>query len=57
MPSSEGEILITVDIINGVRSLNRTLMRYQLPSTIIRAIEKWCTEQEVRIADANVKKG
>jgi hypothetical protein len=57
MPSSEGEILITVDIINGVRSLNRTLMRYQLPITIIRAIEKWCVEQEVRIADANVKKG
>jgi hypothetical protein len=72
MTPAEADILVTVDIINGVRNLNRTLMRYQLPGEIIRAIEKWCTEQEKRIAnaqfessaarrgrigDANVKKG
>jgi hypothetical protein len=30
-------------------------MRYQLPVEVTRAIEKWCTEQEKRIANAQIK--
>jgi hypothetical protein len=51
----EGQILMTVDIINGVRNLNRTLMRYQLPVEVTRGIEKWCVEQERRIANAQLE--
>jgi hypothetical protein len=52
MTPAEADILVTLDIINGVRTLNRTLMRYQLPAEVIRAIEKWCVEQEKRIVNA-----
>jgi hypothetical protein len=55
MTPAEADILVTVDIINGVRNLNRTLMRYQLPIEVIRGIEKWCVEQEKRIANAQIK--
>ena len=40
----EGEILMTVDIIQGVRTLNRTLMRYQLP---IEITENGCSYGDV----------
>jgi hypothetical protein len=52
MTPEEAQMLVTIDIINGVRNLNRTLMRYQLPAEVIRGIEKWCVEQEKRIANA-----